>query len=122
MYRLSLSLVAACLTSTAALASDAEFHPSTYTTYKKHQPNSGEVELLSELPPVGQYIEIGVVRVSTNKVSDFYDALDELKEAAARHGSNAIVLEEDARIFSEGGTTDRGTQPVNATAMALIAK
>jgi len=122
MYRFSLSLIATCLLSTAALASDAEFHPSTYTTYKKHQPNLGDVQLLSELPPVGEYIEIGVVRIATKKVSGFYDALDELKATAARHGGNAIVLEEDARIFSKGGTTDRGTRPVNATAMALIAK
>lgn len=119
--KLSLSVfVVSLMVTSAAMAADAEFHASTYTTYKKHSPYAGSVKVLDRTPDIGQYIEIGLVRIGTDKVYSYYDALDELKEAAAKHGGTAIVLEDDAKIFSEGGTTDRGTRPLNATATAVI--
>lgn len=120
MKLLAVSFLAVAMAAGVASAEDAEFHPSTYTTYKKHGPNSGSVKVLEVLPPVGKYIEIGVVRVGTDKISDYYDALSDLKQAAAAHGGNAIVLEEDTRILSNGGLTDRGTRPLYATATAVI--
>lgn len=120
---MKLILKAAAITlcfASAASATDASFHPSTYTTYKKHGPYSGDVKVMERFPEVGKYIEIGLVRVPTNQVNNGYQALDELKEAAARHGGMAIVLEDDARIFMGNGTTERGTRPINATATAVI--
>lgn len=117
---LKAAAVAAIFVATQAQASDATFHPSTYTTYKKHGPYNGSVRVMEQLPAVGKYIEIGLVRVPTSKVSSSYQALDELKEAAAQHGGTAIVLEDDARIFCAGGHTERGTTPINATATAVI--
>lgn len=110
----------ATLVSGAALA-DAEFHPSTYTTYKKHGAYDGSVQVLQSLPQNElSYTEIGMVRVPTGKVGNFYEALDQMKQAAAKHGGTAIILEDDAKLFSEGALTDRGTQPANATAIAVI--
>lgn len=116
---LSILAVSSMLAGTAS-AQDAEFHASTYTNYKKHGPYNGSVQVLNTFPDVGEYIEIGLVRIGTDKVYNYYDALDELKEAAARHGGMAIVLEDDAKLFSEGHLTDRGTRPLNATATAVI--
>ena len=112
--------VAALCFASQAYAIDASFHPSTYTTYKKHGPYSGSVQVMENFPAVGKYIEIGLVRVPTDQVSGGSEAISELKEAAARHGGMAIVLEDDARIFNAGGTTERGTRPINATATAVI--
>lgn len=113
------AIVALCFTS-QAYAIDAEFHPSTYTTYKKLAPYNGSVQVMEHLPAVGKYIEIGLVRVPTDRVSSSSEAISELKQAAAQHGGVAIVLEDDARIFAAGGTTERGTRPINATATAVV--
>lgn len=114
------TFAAVSLMSGAAFA-DAEFHPSTYTTYKKHGAYSGSVQVLNNLPGNElSYTEIGMVRVSTKEVGSFYDALDQLKDEAAKHGGTAVVLEDDAKIFSEGGVTERGTTPENVTAIAVI--
>lgn len=104
----------------SASAYAAEFHPSTYTTYKKHGPYGGTVGVLNDLPAVGSYTEIGIVRVPTGDVSDYYTALDDLKKAAAEHGGTAIVLQPDAKLFAEGKNTDNGTPPHYATAIAII--
>ncbi len=107
--------------STAALAGSAEFHPSTYTTYKKHAAHSGSVTVLSTLPRNElSYTEIGMVRIPTQKVSNYGEALDYIKNAAAKHGGTAIVLEDDAKLFMAGGVTSRGTAPRNVSAIALI--
>lgn len=99
----------------------AEFHPSTYTTYKKHGPNNGSVRVLNRLPKDElSYTEIGMVRISTKQVGSYYDALEEIKDAAAQHGSNAIVLEGDAKLFSAGATTPSGSTPRNVSAIAVI--
>ncbi len=114
------TLAATALLSTATIAADAEFHPSTYTTYKKHGPYSGSVKILEKLPAPGQYTEIGIVRVPTSKVASSSQAIRLLKAKAAQHGGNALKLEDDAVIFANGGTTDRGTRPQHATAIAVI--
>ena len=120
MRLLAVSFLAVTMTASAALAADAEFHPSTYTTYKKLGPSEADVKVLEALPPVGKYIEIGLVRVGTDKVSDYDEALNDLKKATAAHGGTAIVLEDDSKIFASGGTTSRGTRPINATATAIV--
>jgi hypothetical protein len=61
-----------------------------------------------------------MVRVSTKKVSDYYQAIDEIKEAAAKHGGTAIVLADDAKIYSAGGMTASGKTPKNVSAIAVI--
>lgn len=120
MKTLLTTLAISAFLSSAAFAADAEFHPSTYTTYKKHGPYNGAVRVLDRLPPAGQYTEIGLVRVGTDNVNNFSDAEQSLKSAAAQHGGTAIILEDDARLFSQGGLTPRGTTPQNATATAVI--
>lgn len=119
MKTFAISALTATLLATQAFAADAQFFPSTYTTYKKHGPFTGEVQVLDTVPPVGKYIEIGLVRVSTDAASS-YDFVDSLKKAAAMHGANALILEDDARLFSENALTERGTKPMNATATAVI--
>ena len=118
---ISASMLSTALLSGAAFAGPAEFHPSTYTTYKQHGPNQGSVEVLSQLPADDRtYIEIGLVRIPTSTAGSYSTAIDALKEKAAEHGGNAIALEEDAKLFSAGANTPRGTQPVYATATAMI--
>lgn len=99
----------------------AEFHPSTYTTYVKHNAHKGSVEVLQRLPSDQlSYTEIGMVRIPSDKVANYYEALSEIKEAAAQHGGTAIILEDDAKLYSAGGLTARGTAPRNITAIAVI--
>ena len=115
------TVAAVSLLSSAAIADSAEFHPSTYTTYMQHAAYDGSVKVLNRLPNDElSYTEIGMVRISTNRVSDYYEALGEIKEAAAKHGGTAIVLQDDAKLYMAGGMTSRGTEPQNVTAIALI--
>lgn len=115
------TVAAVSLISGAAHAEKAEFHPSTYTTYKQHSAHNGSVQVLEALPSNElSYTEIGMVRIPTKSVSDYQQALAEIKAAAAKHGGNAIVLEEDAQLFSSGALTPRGTAPANVTATAVI--
>lgn len=100
---------------------EAEFHPSTYTTYKQHSAYKGDVEVLPALPQDNlNYTEIGLVRISTKQVNNYNQALDQIKAAAARHGGNTIVLEDDAKLFAAGNVTPSGNKPRNVTAVALI--
>lgn len=109
----------AMLTSTAAFAGDATFHPSTYTTYKKHAPHTGDVDVLQGMPSGTSHTEIGIVRVKSEQAESFDVALNSLKERAAKHGGTAIVLQDDAQIFAEGGMTEKGTPPENVSAIAI---
>lgn len=114
------TLLSTSLIATAAFAG-AEFHPSTYTTYVQHDAHRGEVNVLHGLPKDElSYTEIGMVRISSDQVSDYYEALEAIKSAAARHGGNAIVLADDAKLFMSGGLTDRGTSVRNISAIAVI--
>lgn len=118
MKRTALTLAAALLFATNANA--AEFLDSTYTTYIKLKPYSGEVNVLNSAPAIGKYTEIGVVRVTPKEArNDYETALMSLKKAAAQHGATAIVLQPDAQLFSQGKTTDRGTTPEHISAMAV---
>ena len=120
MKLLTTTFAISALLASSAFAG-AEFHPSTYTTYKKHGPNNGSVRVLNRLPKDElSYTEIGMVRISTKQVGGYYEALDEIKEAAAKHGGNAIVLEDDAKLFSAGATTSSGKTPRNVSAIAVI--
>lgn len=109
----------AMLTSTAAYAADATFHPSTYTTYKKHAAYNGDVDVLHNAPGGNNYTEIGIVRVKSKTAGSFDVALNSLKKSAAEHGGTAIILQDDAEIYAEGGTTDKGTPPENVSAIAI---
>ena len=111
--------IATVILSAAAHAGEAEFHPSTYTTYKKHGPHSGSVQVLERLPAVGTYTEIGIVRIKT-QTTNGHSVVGELKEKAAQHGGTAIILEDDAKIFMADGVTPSGSKPQNATAIAVI--
>ncbi len=120
MKRILAALSITAVMSSAAFAG-AEFLPSTYTTYKKHSPNTGSIRVLQRLPADElSYTEIGMVRVSTKSISDYYQAIDEIKAAAAKHGGTAIVLSDDAKIYSAGGMTASGTTPKNVSAIAVI--
>ena len=109
----------AMLTGTAAFAADATFHPSTYTTYKKHSAYNGDVDVLQGMPSGTAHTEIGIVRVKSKSAGSFDVAVNSLKKRAAKHGGTAIVLQDDAQIFAEGGVTDKGTPPENVSAIAI---
>jgi len=99
----------------------AEFLPSTYTTYVQLPAYKGEVKVESQFPPVGKFIEIGIVRVKSADYTDYQAALLQLKVAAAKFGATVVVPSPDAQLFAEGRTTDRGTQPefISATAITV---
>jgi hypothetical protein len=73
------------------------------------------VSLLPYLPrDERSYTEIGMVRIDTDEVRDYNDAMNRLKVVAARHGGTAIIPSDDARMMANG------SRPKNATAVAVI--
>ncbi|MCI5049607.1 MAG: hypothetical protein MRY32_04670 [Rickettsiales bacterium] len=113
-------VVTLCAMMVAGAAMAAEFHPSTYTTYKKHAAYDGRVDVLSGLPSGNGFTEIGIVRVPTAAFPDYDAAISALKNKAAQHGGTAIVLQDDAILYGQGANTDSGRKPRHVSAIAII--
>ncbi len=102
-YRLrTLALAGALL----AGCSTAEFNRN--ASAPDYPPYDGEVAVLTELPPAGQFERLGVVVATGGDAGTRNALLRSLKKKAAAGGANAIMLQRDE--VKELGTQGVGTQ------------
>ena len=73
-----------------------------------YPPYEGEVAVLTELPPAGQFERLGVVVATGGDAGTRKALLRSLKRKAAASGANAIMLQRDE--LREVRTTGVGTQ------------
>ena len=102
-----------CLIRTLALAgallagcSTAEFNRN--ASAPDYPPYDGEVAVLTELPPAGQFERLGVGVATGGDAGTRSALLRSLKKKAAAGGANAIMLQRDE--VKELGTQGVGTQ------------
>jgi hypothetical protein len=105
--RLATLLLVLLIGATGGCTSPATFQPA--SGGEDFPPYKGEVRVLENLPPSGQYKRVGVVMVEGVLLSKESDMVETLKKEAAAKGANAVVMQSPVKVSKEpdGSTTRR---------------
>lgn len=88
--------LAACL---AGCTSPARFTPS--GSSQEFPPYEGEVRVLERMPNSGQFERVGVVVVEGVQLTADAAMVDSVREKAAEHGANAVVMQGPIRVTKD---------------------
>jgi hypothetical protein len=86
-----LALLALLAMTASGCTSPARFTPATGS--EKYPPYEGQVRVLENLPPSGQYTRVGVVIVEGVQLTKDSDMVAAVKREAARNGADAVVMQ-----------------------------
>ena len=97
-------LLAVLMVSISGCASPAKFRPASGA--QNFPPYEGEVKVLENLPPSGQYKRVGVVVVEGVLLTREAAMVSAIKQEAAENGADAVVMQSPVKITkdSDGGT------------------
>ena len=99
-------LLAAVFVVIAACASPAKFQPASGA--QSFPPYEGEVKVLQNLPPSGQYTRVGIVTVEGVLLTKEEEMMRLLKDKAADKGADAVVLQSPMKVTKDpDGSTSR---------------
>jgi hypothetical protein len=86
-----LALLAVLALMASSCTSPARFTPSTGS--EKYPPYEGQVRVLENLPPSGQFTRVGVVIVEGVQLTNDSDMVAAVKREAAKNGADAVVMQ-----------------------------
>jgi len=101
MTRLAALILVVLLSACAS----TEFNPAPGAP--EYPPHLGEVTVLKSLPPAESYDSVGIVIVHGVDLTDKEELIEALQKEAAKRGANAIALQGEVKMRSQGGSTEK---------------